>query len=214
MGLIIFVFVLRKNSVMLSSDDQLVGTAPGTVTQLLLRWRSGDSHAADELATLVYPELRQIARSRLSVCRDGELSPTELVHEAFLRLAQQRQPEWANRAHFYYIAARLMRQILVDLSRERLTLKRGEGRRTLRLERAEELIPFQAASLLSLDDALHALAAFDERKAQVLEMRYFGGMTAEEIAGVLGIAVVTVARDLRSAKAWLRMHLSIEGGQK
>jgi RNA polymerase sigma factor (TIGR02999 family) len=199
---------------MLSSDDPLVRAVPGTVTQLLLRWRSGDAHAADELATLVYPELRQIARSRLAICRDGELSPTELVHEAFLRFAQQRQPEWASRAHFYYIAARLMRQILVDLSRERLTLKRGEGRRTLRLERAEELIPSQAASILSLDDALHALAEFDQRKAQVLEMRYFGGMTAEEIAAVLGIAAVTVARDLRSAKAWLRTHLSFEEGPR
>jgi RNA polymerase sigma factor (TIGR02999 family) len=136
------------------------------------------------------------------------LSPTELVHEAFLRLAQQRQPEWANRAHFYYIAARLMRQVLVDLSRERLTLKRGEGRKAVRLERIEEIIPPQAESVLALDEALLALAVFDERKAQALEMRYFGGMTAEEIADVLGIAAVTVARDLRAAKAWLRNHLA------
>ena len=181
---------------------------PGAVTVLLRRWRTGDPGAADELTAIVYPELRQLARARLSVQRDGELSPTELVHEAFLRLAQQRQPDWANRSHFYYIAARLMRQILVDLSRERLTLKRGEGRGTLRLDRIEELAPHQALSLLSLEDALVALAEFDQRKAQALEMRYFGGMTAEEIAQVLGIAAVTVARDLRAAKAWLRAHMS------
>jgi RNA polymerase sigma-70 factor (ECF subfamily) len=193
---------------MLSSDDAIVPAVPGTVTQLLLRWRSGDPVAVDELTTLVYPELRQIARARLAVCRDGDLSPTELVHEAFLRLAQQRQPDWANRAHFFYIAARLMRQILVDLSRERLTLKRGEGHRALRLDRLEDILPSRAASILLLDDALQALAVFDKRKAEVLEMRYFGGMTAEEIGDVLGIAAVTVARDLRSAKAWLRTHLS------
>lgn len=185
-----------------------VTASPGAVTLLLRRWRTGDTAAVEELASLVYPELRQLARGRLAMRRDGELSPTELVHEAFLRLAQQRQPEWANRAHFYFIAARLMRQVLVDLSRERLALKRGEGRRAIRLDRLEELVPEPGISLLSLDDAMVALAAFDERKAQALEMRYFGGMTAEEIADVLGIAAVTVARDLRAAKAWLRVYLS------
>jgi len=190
------------------SGSETAAADPGAVTVLLRRWRTGDPVAAEELTSLVYPELRQLARARLSVQRDGDLSPTELVHEAFLRLAQQRQPEWANRAHFYYIAARLMRQVLVDLSRERLTLKRGEGRRAVRLERIDELIPRQAESVLALDEALLALGEFDERKAQALEMRYFGGMTAEEIGDVLGIAAVTVARDLRAAKAWLRNHLA------
>jgi RNA polymerase sigma factor (TIGR02999 family) len=184
--------------------------APGTVTQLLRRWRSGDPAAADALTAIVYPELRQIARGRLALRRDGDLSPTELVHEAFLRLVQQRQPDWVNRSHFYFIAARLMRQILVDFSRERLTVKRGEGRKVLHLDRIDDLLPRQAASLLSLDEALIALAAFDDRKAQALEMRYFGGMTAEEIAQVLGVSGVTVARDLRAAKAWLRAHLAGE----
>ena len=193
-----------------TKPDAASAAAPGTVTQLLRLWRSGDPAAADALTAIVYPELRQLARSRLALRHDGELSPTELVHEAYLRLAQQRQPDWANRSHFYFIAARLMRQILVDFSRERLTLKRGEGRRTLHLERIEDLLPRQAASLLSLDEALNALAVFDGRKAQALEMRYFGGMTAEEIAPSLGVSSVTVARDLRAAKAWLRAHLAGE----
>jgi len=181
---------------------------PGTVTVLLRRWRTGDPSAAEELTAVVYPELHSLARARLAARREADLCPTELVHEAFLRMAQQRQPEWANRAHFYYIAARVMRQVLVDLSRERLTLKRGEGKRAIRLERMDEFVPRQAESVLALDEALSALAEFDERKAQALEMRYFGGMTSEEIADVLGVSTVTVARDLRTAKAWLRTYLA------
>lgn len=180
---------------------------PGTVTHLLRRWRSGDAAVVDELAGLIYPELRQLARGRLAVRRDGELSPTELVHEAFLRLARQPQPDWANRAHFYYIAARLMRQVLVDLARERFSVKRGAGCRALSLDQLDDVIAQPGISLLSLDEALHSLANFDERKAQAIEMRYFGGMTVEEIGDVLGIATATVTRDLRAAKAWLRAHL-------
>jgi len=190
-----------------TGGDPAADSAPGTVTVLLRRWRTGDPGAAEALTELVYPELRQLARSRLASRRDGGLSPTELVHEVFLRLAQQRQPEWANRAHFFYISARLMRQVLVDLSRERLTAKRGEGKADLRLDRITESLPQQEVSILALDDALHSLADFDPRKAQALEMRYFGGMTAEEIAEVLGISAVTVTRDLRAAKAWLRAHM-------
>jgi RNA polymerase sigma factor (TIGR02999 family) len=187
---------------------------PGALTLLLLRWRSGDAEAAEELTALVYPDLLQLARSRLAARRDGDISPSELVHEAFLRLAQQRQPEWANRAHFYYIAARLMRQVLVDLSRERLTMKRGEGRRAVRLDRLEDFLPQQGLSLLALDDALLALSEFDKRKAQAIEMRYFGGMTADEIGSILGVAVATVSRDLRSARAWLKAHMHASEGSK
>lgn len=182
--------------------------ALGTVTHLLRRWRSGDAEVLDELASLIYPELRQLARGRLAARRDGDLSPTELVHEAFLRLARQPQPEWANRAHFYYIAARLMRQVLVDLARERLSAKRGAGQRVVSLSDLDDVFSSPGLSLLSLDDALHSLAAFDERKAQAVEMRYFGGMTVDEISDVLGVATATVTRDLRAAKAWLRAHLA------
>lgn len=184
---------------------------PGPITVLLRRWRTGDSAAAEELTAIIYPELCQLARARLAVRRDDGLSPTELVHEAFLRLAQQRQPEWANRSHFFYICARLMRQILVDLSRERLTIKRGEGRRDLDLDRLEFTLPQRGLSILALNDALIALADFDPRKAQTLEMRYFGGMTADEIADLTGVAVATVVRDLRAAKAWLRVHMAAPG---
>lgn len=181
---------------------------PGPITVLLRRWRTGDSAAAEELTAIIYPELCQLARARLAVRRDGGLSPTELVHEAFLRLAQQRQPEWANRSHFFYICARLMRQILVDLSRERLTIKRGEGRRDLDLDSLEFVLPQRGLSILALNDALIALADFAPRQAQTLEMRYFGGLTADEIADLTGVAAATVVRDLRAAKAWLRVHLA------
>lgn len=184
---------------------------PGPITILLRRWRTGDAHAADELTALVYPELRRLARARLAVRRDDSLSPTELVHEAFLRLAHQRQPEWANRSHFFYICARLMRQILVDLSRERLTIKRGQGRGGLLLDRVEDAAPPEGFSILALNDALWALAEFAPRKAQAIEMRYFGGMTAEEIAGITGVSAATVVRDLRAAKAWLRVHMAGSG---
>jgi RNA polymerase sigma factor (TIGR02999 family) len=184
---------------------------PGPITVLLRRWRTGDTLAADELTALVYPELQRLARARLAVKRDEALSPTELVHEAFLRLAQQRQPEWANRSHFFYICARLMRQILVDLTRERLTIKRGEGRRDLDLDLVEDVLPREGLSILALNDALLALAEFAPRKAQTIEMRYFGGMTAEEIAAVNGVTAATVVRDLRAAKAWLRVHMAAPG---
>jgi RNA polymerase sigma factor (TIGR02999 family) len=186
--------------------------SPGAVTALLHRWRSGDPAAAAEAAAVLYPELRQLARARLACRRDTHLSPTELVHEAFLRLTAQRHPQWVNRAHFFYIAARLMRQVLVDLSRERLALKRNQGRAPLRLERLDTLAPHPAPSLLALDDALQALARIDPRKSQTLELRYFAGMTAGEIAEILQVAPATVSRDLRAARAWLRAHLNPAGG--
>ena len=184
---------------------------PGPITVLLRRWRTGDALAADELTALVYPELRRLARARLAVKRDESLSPTELVHEAFLRLAQQRQPEWANRSHFFFICARLMRQILVDLSRERLTIKRGQGRRDLDMDHLADVLTNDGMSILALNDALLALAAFAPRKAQAIEMRYFGGMTADEIADFTGVAAATVVRDLRAARAWLRIHMAAPG---
>jgi len=180
---------------------------PGTVTRLLLRWRLGDQIAADELTAIVYPELRQLARSRLVAQFEPPLSPTELVHEAFLRLSHQRQPEWVNRSHFFFIAGRLMRQVLVDFARERQAVKRGEGRRHVRLERIDDLSLRSDGAILALHDAIEDLGVVDPRKAEILEMRYFGGMTAAEIGEALGIAAVTVSRDLRAAKAWLRTRM-------
>ena len=183
-------------------------TAPGQVTQLLRQWRGGDGAALESLTPLVYAELRVLARSRLAHERRIGLSPTELVHEAFLRLVRQDQPDWASRAHFYYIAARLMRQILVDFIREAHARKRGGEQAPLPLDDALQVADRTDPTVLQIHDALNALAEMDPRKARVMEMRFFGGMTAEEIAEVENMAAVTVTRDVRAATAWLRAWLT------
>lgn len=182
--------------------------ASGKVTLLLRQWRTGDESVLEELTPLVYSELRVLARSRLANERRAELSPTELVHEAFLRLVRQDQPEWANRAHFYYIAARLMRQILVDFIREAHAQKRGGENAPIPLEEALYVAEKSEPSVLQIHEALNALAEMDPRKARVLEMRFFGGLTADEIAQVENMSPVTVTRDVRAATAWLRAWLS------
>lgn len=184
---------------------------PGKVTALLRQWRAGDGEAVSELTPLVYTELRRLARSRLAGERRSALSPTELVHEAFLRMVRQGQPEWANRAHFYYIAARLMRQILVDFARETRAQKRGGEADAVSLDDALEVAEAADPSVIRIHDALNALEAMDPRKARVLEMRFFGGMTAEEIAEVENLSPVTVTRDVRAATAWLRAWLGTPG---
>lgn len=181
---------------------------PGQVTMLLRRWRSGEESALDELTPLVYAELRTLARGRLASEYRNPLSPTELVHEAFLRMAKQEQPSWANRAHFYYIAARLMRQILVDFARDANARKRGAGMQAVPLEAASGVAAPSDPTVLQIHEALLELAGLDPRKARILEMRYFGGMTAEEIADVEGLAPVTITRDVRAATAWLKVHLA------
>lgn len=183
-------------------------TAPGQVTQLLRQWRGGDGAALESLTPLVYAELRVLARSRLAHERRIGLSPTELVHEAFLRLVRQDQPDWASRAHFYYIAARLMRQILVDFVREAHARKRGGEQAPVPLDDALQVADRTDPTVLQIHDALNALAGMDPRKARVMEMRFFGGMTAEEIAEVENMAAVTVTRDVRAATAWLRAWLT------
>jgi RNA polymerase sigma factor (TIGR02999 family) len=183
-------------------------TAPGQVTQLLRQWRGGDGAALESLTPLVYAELRVLARSRLAHERRIGLSPTELVHEAFLRLVRQDQPDWASRAHFYYIAARLMRQILVDFVREAHARKRGGEQSPVPLDDALQVADRTDPTVLQIHDALNALAGMDPRKARVMEMRFFGGMTAEEIAEVENMAAVTVTRDVRAATAWLRAWLT------
>ncbi len=183
-------------------------TVPGQVTQLLRQWRSGDEAALEALTPLVYSELRILARSRLASERRVGISPTELVHEAFLRLVRQDHPEWANRSHFYYISARLMRQILVDFIRESHAKKRGGAQAPLSIDDAFDVAQPSDPSVLQIHEALNALAEMDERKARVLEMRFFGGMTAEEIAEVENLSPVTVTRDVRAATAWLRAWLT------
>lgn len=176
----------------------------GEVTVLLSKVRSGDAIARDELMTLVYTELRRIAARQMSrEHRQLTLQPTALVHEAWLRIAQAKDIEWQSRAHFFAVAAQIMRRILVDSARERHALKRGAGVATVPLDEALMYAQENAGSFLQLDDALQRLEAFDARKSKVVEMRFFGGLTEEEIGVVLGISVRTVKREWNFARAWL-----------
>ncbi|MEO7734989.1 MAG: ECF-type sigma factor, partial [Kofleriaceae bacterium] len=177
------------------------------LTQLLRAWRGGDRDAFDALAPVIYNELHRLAAFHLRRERPGHtFAPTDLVSEAYLRLAGGAHLEFQDRAHFFAIAARNMRQILVDHARKRDAGKRGAGERPVELD---ELViaAERPGELIALDDALEALAQFDARKARVIELHYFGGLTQDEIASVCDIHVNTVARDLRLAEAWLRNQL-------
>jgi RNA polymerase sigma factor (TIGR02999 family) len=183
---------------------------PRDVTLLLRQWKDGDPEAMDRLVPLIYPELRKLARRNLRGSRDAQkvLSPTELVHEAFLRMAGQNQPDWNHRAQFYSIAARVMRQVLVDYVREQRSQKRGGGAAPVSLETVSiPGIGGNPIDVLDIHEALARLEQFDPRKARVLELRFFVGMNTEEIAGILDISVITVARDVRTSMAWLRTQL-------
>jgi len=184
-------------------------SAPETsVTGLLQDWRRGDQSALDKLMPLVYSELRRVAAGYMKRERSGHtLQPTELVHEAFLRLVGQKAPDFRNRAHFMAIAAQHMRQILVDHARKRARLKRGGGSRRITLAAPSNAPPGEPVDFLALNEALAALAGFDPRKSRILEMHFFGGMGEEEIAAVVGVHANTVARDLRLARAWLQARL-------
>jgi len=182
------------------------------VTRLLLAWRCGNAAAFDELMPLVYTELRTLAQRQMRRERSGHtLQATALVNEAYLRLIDQRQVKWQNRAHFFAIASQLMRRIVVDYARKRGRLKRGAGAAPLSLDDAALLTPAQAPELLALNEALDRLAAVDNRKSRVVEMRYFGGLTVEEVAAVLGVSENTVIGDWALAKAWLRRELEGAG---
>lgn len=174
---------------------------------LLRAWRQGDRAAFDEIAPLIYNELRRLATFHLRGERPGHtFAPTDLISEAYLRLAGGAQLEFNDRAHFFAIASRNMRQILVDHARKRCAEKRGAGDRPSELDETR-IATDRPWELVALDDALVELAKFDERKARVIELHYFGGLTQEEIAAVCDIHVNTVARDLRLSEAWLRRHL-------
>ena len=180
----------------------------GQITQMLRDWSGGDAAAAERLTPLVYAELRRLASSYMRGERAGHtLQPTALINEAYLRLVDQGQPAWRSRTQFFRFSAHLMRQILVDHARSRNAAKRGAGFQQVTLSAAENFAPRPGIDLLSLDEALGRLAAFDERRARVVEMRYFGGMTEEETADSLEISVATVRRDLRLAEAWLSKEL-------
>jgi RNA polymerase sigma factor (TIGR02999 family) len=187
------------------------GSPQQQVTQLLCEWRDGDPGALEKLIPLVQPELQRLAHYYMSRERSGHtLQTTALLDEAYLKLADRTHPQWQNRAHFFAVAAQLMRRIMVDHARQRHALKRAGAAIRVTLDECAAVTQTRAAELLALDEALEKLAAFDQRKARVVEMRYFGGLTMEEIADVLKIHVNTVTRDWTAARAWLFAALSGE----
>ena len=178
------------------------------VTQLLRNWNQGDERAASELFPIVYEELRRLARRYMSHERpEHTLQTTALIHEAYLRLVDQRRTQWRNRAQFFAVAAQMMRRILVDYARRRAYQKRGGTSVNVFLEENALVAPERGQEIVALDSALGRLAAIDARKARVVELRYFGGLETQEIADVLGISAVTVTRDWKMARAWLRQEL-------
>jgi len=185
----------------------LTALPPAAVTQLLEAWSSGDLRARDELLPLVYAELRRRAAAHLKRERPGHtLRPTDLLHEAYLRLCAQNSG-FKNRDHFFGVASRLMRRVLVDHARARSAAKRGKALRVTLAEDVAAPAAAPPADLLDLDAALDELAALDEREAQIVELRFFGGLTFEETARVLGISVPTAKGDWAHAKAWLFARL-------
>ena len=174
------------------------------VTELLGEWRNGDPTALDKLTPLVYDELRRIAHRYVKRERNGHtLQTTELVNEAYTRLIGNHKIEWQNRWHFFGVTAQVMRRILIDHARRRRYAKHGGEARQVSLEGAALMSQQRAAELVALDEALVELAQLDLRKSRVVELRYFGGLSLEETAGVLQISMMTVRRDWRAAKAWL-----------
>lgn len=184
-------------------------TTSHEVTQLLLAWNQGDRTALERLIPMVHAELRRIARRYMRNERAGHtLQTTALINEAYLRLIDAQQVRWQNRAHFFGIAAQLMRRILVDFARERSYKKRGGGAHQVSFEETMVFSRERGEDLVALDEALSALTEFDERKGRVVEMRFFGGLSEKEIAEALAVSQETVRRDWRLAKSWLRRKLT------
>ena len=184
-------------------------TTSSEVTTLLIRWGNGDALALDKLLPLVYEELRVMARQHLRKEHPGQtLQTTDLVHEAYLKLVNQRRVHWQNRAHFYAIAAQLMRRILVDRARKRKRGKHGGGAARVSLSDGNLIAPDPLFDFVAFDEALSELSRLDERKAKIVELRFFGGLSVDETADFLNISAVTVMRDWRMAKTWLHKALN------
>ncbi len=187
---------------------------PNEVTRLLLDWRGGDRAALDQLVPIVHSELRRLARHYMRGERDNHtLQTSALINEAYLRLVDHKNIDWQNRAHFFGVAAQAMRRVLVDHARSRGYQKRGGKAKVVALDEAALVADERASELVALDDALADLARFDARKAQIVELRYFGGLTGEETAEVLDLSPATVQREWQSAKLWLLRALSTSAGQ-
>jgi len=182
----------------------------GEVSGLLRAWSDGDRNALDKLTPIVYDELHRLARSYMKRERTGHsLQTSALVNEAYMRLVDYKNMQWQNRSHFFAVSAQLMRRILVDHAR-RHNLKRGRGVQLVSLDETAEVGGERAADLVALDSAMDALERIDRRKVQVVEMRFFGGLSVEETAAVLNVSAVTVMRDWGTAKAWLYRELAGE----
>jgi RNA polymerase sigma factor (TIGR02999 family) len=189
----------------------MAATSPKEVTQLLVEWSNGDHAALDQLIPLVYNELRRLARGYMRREKQGHtLQTSALIHEAYLQLVGQKNVQLQNRAQFFGFAAQLMRRILVDHARSRSRIKRGGGLQMVSLAE-QAVISNDVAEVIALDDALKNLAEMDPRKAHIVEMKFFGGLTNEEVAEVLRVTTRTVEREWRNAKAWL--HRAISKGQ-
>lgn len=187
----------------MSSDPQ------HEVTQILQNWSGGDSEAPARLMPFVYDEMRRLARVFLAKERGNHtLQPTALVHEAYVRLIDQTRVNWQNRAHFYGIASSMMRRVLIDHARAHVTDKRGGANIRLSIDDVQVPVEERAAALLDLDDALERLKEMDERKCKIVEMRFFGGLSDEEIAEVLDVSTRTVLRDWKTARLWLYRELA------
>lgn len=185
--------------------------SPHEVTQLLVAWGNGDQLARDKLMSVVYEELHRLAQKYMRRESPGHtLQTSALVNEAFVKLVDQRNVRWQNRAHFYGIAAQLMRRILVDHARSRHRAKRGGGARVVSFNDALLVSDERSAEVVAVHEALERLAEFDSRKSQLVELRFFGGLSIEETAEVLGVSQGTVMRDWTLAKAWLRREMSTD----
>lgn len=183
--------------------------APNEVTELLLNWGQGDQAALNKLMPLVYSELKRLARQYLNKERPGHtLQTTDLIHETYLKLVNQNRVQWQNRAHFFGVSAQLMRRILVDGARRRKRSKRGGDPQMLSLDEGTLVSKEPPLDLVAFDEALTRLADFDRRKAQTVELRFFGGLSVEETAEFLKVSNITVMRDCKMAKAWLHRELS------
>ena len=178
-------------------------------TTLLKKWSQGEKSALNVLAPIVYTELRKLAAANLARERkDHTLQPTALLHEAYLKLVDHKQEQWHSRSHFFFVASHIMREVLIEHARKHRAVKRGGGQEKVSLEDAVAFTPQRSKILLALDDALQELAKVDERKARLIELKYFGGLSGEEIAEALHISVSTVTRDARLAEAWLQRCLA------
>lgn len=185
---------------------------PSDITRLLIAWSEGDRAALENLLPLIERELHRIARRYMRREDPGHtLQTTALVNEAFFRLIDQTRVRWQNRAHFFAIAAQIMRRILLNYARDRRRAKRGGRAVQVSLSEVAVVGEERSVELIELDEAMERLATFDERKCRVVELRYFGGLSVEETAEVLGVSAITVERDWKAAKAWLKREMSDEG---